>query len=111
MSEKKHHLIILALSLFIVFASLYLPKTFNDYNELQNIKCGWPLFFIEGHSNYDPPLPWQSSCTGSFGGTAMDQGALRDFLWLPFFLNVALVFSLLTLAFHAMQLINQKRIK
>lgn len=110
MSEKKHHLIFLALSLFLVFASLYIPKTFNDYNELNNVTCGFPFPFTTFISSRAlPDYAWTESCIWWLGeGGRVARG---QFLWLPFFMDIAIVFSLLTLAFNAMQLINKKRIK
>lgn len=114
LKKKKIYLIFLALSLFIVFASLNLPKTFNDYNELNHVECGWPMPFITFTSHRSlPDYAWTKECIGWLPGAPMDWGGDTNtkFFWLPFFLNIAIVFSLLTLAFRVMQLINQKRIK
>lgn len=114
MLEKRHYFIFLILSLFLVLASLYLPKTFNDYNDLNYIVCGWPEPFITFASHRGlPDYAWTKECIGWLAGPPMDWGGdtyLR-FLWLPFFLNIALVFSLLTLVFRATQLINKKSTK
>ncbi len=120
MSEKKHHqtvyfkkihLFFLAFSLLIVFASLYLPKTFNDYNELVRVSCGWPMPFITFTSHRAlPDYAWTENCIGWLPGAPMDWGGDTNikFFWLPFFLNIAMVFSLLTLAFNALQLIQHR---
>lgn len=85
------YLVSVLLSIFLVFATLYLPKTINttqDIKGLNNIACGWPLSFVIFDSASNPPPIWTVSCIG-WSGSPMD--TQKHILWLPFLVNVSLV--------------------
>ena len=108
--SKRIHIIFLALSLFLVFASLYLPKTFNDYNALNNVACGYPFPFVTFISHRAlPDYAWTDNCINWLGEPG--RAARLQILWLSFFVNVAIVFVLLFGAFRVIQLIRPKIIK
>ena len=108
--EKHRYFGLLFLSLLLVLGSLHLPKTFNDINELSRVGCGWPLPFVESSYNRDLPLPWRGSCRDVFSGGYGDWG-LINFFWLPFLVDIGLVFGFLYLGYSSWQKISltQKR--
>jgi hypothetical protein len=95
-------------SLIIVFATLYFPKTFNDPNKLLNIACGLPFSFLTfsssrslpDHSSTDSCIRWLGE--GWFEGNV-------QFLWLSFIMNITAAFGLLVLVFHILNMANAKK--
>lgn len=92
-------------SIIAVFATLYLPKTIFNINELNNILCGWPLPFIEFDSSKNPPNEWTDSCI-NWVGSPMDWNG--KVLWIPFFLNVILAFSTVWVIFFSLKKMFKK---
>lgn len=99
------HSVFLIFSLFIVLASLYVPKTVYSDNDLAGVECGWPVSFVYGPSFQNPPFPWQKSCIGFLGSAWESQ---IQFLWFPFFLDVTIVFGLLKLSTSGFKLMHRK---
>lgn len=98
------------ISILLVFASLYFPKTINDYNSLNNITCGYPFSFATFMSHKAlPDYAWTNSCIGWLG-SPRDWGGVR-FLWLPLVVNVAIVFCLVVGIFYGKQFIFESRVR
>lgn len=56
------HLPILFFALIIIFATLSIPQTVYNHNDMRNMKFGYPIAFItQDVSHYDPPFPWKYS--------------------------------------------------
>lgn len=104
------YVILFILSLVFVVATLFIPKTINDYNALNNISCGLPIPFVIFNSiRALPDYAWTSECI-NWSGNFMESAGIK-FLWLPFFMDVALVFVLLSGSFCVIQQVHQKQIK
>ncbi len=51
----------LALTIVVLFSSLFLPVTIKTQEELSTMHLGLPLqFFVQDQSQYEPPLPWRT---------------------------------------------------
>ncbi len=101
---KKTYIVIFVLSIILVFATLYLPKTFYNQNDFNNVRCGFPFEFFVYSSAVSPPLPWSADC---LYGTP--QGAPKQFIWSSFFIDVGIVYAVLWLFWKIVK-INKPRI-
>lgn len=98
---------IFVLSIIIVFATVYLPKTFNDPNALLNVKCGYPYSFMTFNSNRSlPDYAWTDSCIWWLGEGWYDGHV--QFLLLWFLLDLIIVFGILFTSYHVLYFILQK---
>lgn len=87
---KKIYIVIFVLSIVIVFTTLYLPKTFYNQNDFNNVRCGFPLEFFVYSSGDSPPYPWTADCI--YG---IPYGPPQQFIWSLFFIDVGIVYLVL----------------
>lgn len=93
-------------SIIIVFASLYLPKTFYNQNDMNNVRCGFPLEFFVYSSGDSPLYPWTQSCIDG-----LDYGPPKQFIWPSFFIDVGIVYIVLWLFCKIVKKNNLSKIK
>jgi len=84
---KKIYIVFFILSIIIVFATIYLPKTFYNQNDMNNVRCGFPLEFFVYSGESSPPYPWTDSCI--YG---MPYGPPKHFIWTSFFIDAGVVY-------------------
>ncbi len=77
------------LTLVLLFATLYIPVTVYTLDDLSHVRLGLPLAFVVQNQGKSPPLPAQTSIAGFYENPT-------SVLWLPFFVDFTLTFSVLT---------------
>jgi hypothetical protein len=94
MRRKATYLFLLAaISIIIVLATLSLPKTINDPNQLNNISCGYPLPFF-AYTSYRS-LSDHAETKGCLSWVGNPMETPKTFLKQAFFVNFMIVFGVL----------------
>ena len=83
---------VLILSVILVFLSVSLPVTVYSQADLERVKLGLPLPFVIQNQGINPPLPWQTSMRSVWENPTQILGPV-------FFLDVAIVFGIISLVF------------
>lgn len=90
------YVFVLVLSVLFVLGTLFLPITVYSPIDLFQVHMGWPLaFLIQNQRPYAPSFPWQTHLYSVWENQI-------HILWLQLFLNIAIVFGVISLAINFM---------
>ncbi len=94
MNSLVKQLSIAAVGLAILIATLFIPKTVYNKDEMKNVELGYPIPFItQDFTRYDPPFPYRYS----FGSPWEDPYRV---LWNNFLLSYVTVLLFLEAIFY-----------
>lgn len=103
MKKFLYYSLVLTLSGSLVLASLTVPVSVANREELAHVKLGLPIpFVIQNMSSYDPPFfPWRFPFVSPWEHPPW-------VLWPQFFLNIAVVFGVLLLGFRVVKMLTRR---
>lgn len=94
MDDKRKHGILAIFSVFLVWATVFLPEKATNLKELSNLRFGHPVAFIsQDFSNYDDSFSFFRDISGL--SRFLKTYPLRTFLFLDFWFPLLLSLRLL----------------
>jgi len=81
---------IFVFSIILVFASIFIPVTVYNQNDLSPVLFGYPLKFVSQYQNYNPPFPWRTSFSSPLEHPT-------HILWMELIINIVIVYAIVWL--------------